>query len=290
MLERITTRDGVVFYRSSRMHRLGIPHGFSTRIGGVSDGVFSTLNFGNPNGAAEQDSPDHIATNYERLHVAIGAAGRRRLFVHQVHGDVVESATEGQPFDCNRKADAIVTTDPDTVAAMRTADCVPVLLTTADGTAVAAVHAGWRGVVGGVLPRTIERIRAASPLKDITLLAAIGPAISFNAFEVGPEVAKEFERVFGGDTVALIRPSATHDKAMIDLRGALLLQLLAAGVDHDAIDASDRCSYRDADEFFSHRRDDGVTGRMASLIGPSSHAHASRQTKVRLYAMTLFNG
>lgn len=267
MLDRVTAKDGVVYYRSPRLHRVGVLHGFSTRIGGISEGPFSSMNLGNPNGVAVQDSIDNIAANYRRLHDAIGASHRRRLFVHQVHGDVVESAEEGAPFDCHRKADAIVTTDPTTVAAVRTADCVPVLLATADGHGVAAVHAGWRGVVGGVVLRAVEKLRTAGR-DTLPLVAAIGPSISFDAFEVGPEVAAEFERVFAGEAPALIRPTPNKAKAMVDLRGALRRQLQAIGVETDDIDISDRCTVRDQDEFFSHRRDNGVTGRMAALIGP----------------------
>ncbi len=268
MLDRITATDGVVLYRSPGLHRVGVPHGFSTRIGGVSAGPFASLNLGNPNGVEMQDATDNIAANYRRLHHAIGVPDRRRLFVHQVHGDKVESATLGEAFDCNRKADAIVTTDSGTVAAVRTADCVPVLLATADGHAVAAVHAGWRGVVGGVVMRASERLRVAGR-QDLPLVAAIGPSISFDAFEVGPEVAAEFTRVFGRAAEMLIRHGAAEGKWMIDLRAAIRLQLLAAGVDD--IDVSDQCTMRDADEFFSHRRDHGVTGRMAALIGPRGH-------------------
>jgi len=271
MLERITARDGVVFYRSAQLARSGVPHGFSTRIGGVSAGPFDALNLGNPNGCPIQDDIANIAANYARLHGAIAAADRRRYFVHQVHSDQVELATPGQPFDCNRKADAIVSTDPAAVAAVRTADCVPVLLATSDGRAVAAIHAGWRGVVAGVAVRALKRLREAwsqaSPVGAAMppVAAAIGPSISWSAFEVGPEVAAEFEQVFNGDAATLLRPSQHVGKAMVDLRAALEIQLRGGGV--EAIDCSDRCTFADAGEFFSHRRENGVTGRMAALVG-----------------------
>ncbi|HEX8914746.1 MAG TPA: peptidoglycan editing factor PgeF [Humisphaera sp.] len=272
-MERVAGPGKPTFYRSPTLRRAGIPHGFSTRVGGVSRGRFASLNLGNPNGAAEQDAADNIAENYVRLHAAVGAAGRARAYVHQVHGCGVELARPGEPFDVNRKADAVATDDPAAVAAVRVADCVPVLLATADGRAVAAVHAGWRGVVAGVVLRGAEAVRGlaggglvgdgAAPL-----LAAVGPAISFDAFEVGPEVAAEFERAFGGDAADLLKPSRNDGKAMVDLRGAIVIQLRSLGLDAGAIDVSDRCTYRDEAEFFSHRRDDGVTGRMAALVGP----------------------
>jgi copper oxidase (laccase) domain-containing protein len=97
-----------------------------------------------------------------------------------------------------------------------------------------------------------------------SIIAAIGPSIGFDAFEVGPEVLAEFVRVFGKSAPIAIRDD---DKGTVDLRAAIALQLVAAGVSHDRIDCSDRCTYRDSTEFFSHRRDNGITGRMAAVIG-----------------------
>lgn len=274
MLERINAREGVVIYRSPLLGATGAPHGFSTRIGGVSTGPFESLNLGNPNGAPVQDSSDNIATNYRRLHAAVGASERRRLYVHQVHGDAVETATDTVAFDCGRKADAIVTRDVAAVAAVRVADCVPVLLATVDGRCVAAVHAGWRGVVAGVALRAVDRLRdeyRRGVSVDTTVppvVAAIGPSISFSAFEVGPEVAAEFERVFAGEAHFLLRSSQNAGKAMIDLRQGLRMQLRSAGV--TGIDMSEQCTVANAAEFFSHRRDQGITGRMAALIGPAA--------------------
>jgi YfiH family protein len=288
MLDRVTATDGVVFYRSPALARVGVRHGFSTRLGGVSGGPFASLNLGNPNGCPVQDDPRNITANYDRLHAAVGCAGRPRAFVHQVHGDAVAVAAAGAAFDCHAKADAVVCTDPGRVAAVRVADCVPVLLATADGRAVAAVHAGWRGVVAGVVPRAIAALRRAAgeagAQADAPLAAAVGPSIGFDAFEVGPEVAAEFERAFGGEAGRLIKPSPAGGasrgangswsgsdvgKALVDLRAAIRLQLLVGGVPAGSIDVSDRCTFRDADELFSHRREHGVTGRMAAIVGPN---------------------
>jgi hypothetical protein len=97
-----------------------------------------------------------------------------------------------------------------------------------------------------------------------TIVAAVGPSISGEAFEVGPEVLSEFDRVFGAAAPVMHRPDG---KGLVDLRHAIRMQLNAAGVTDDRIDFTDRCTYRDADEFFSHRRDKGITGRMAAIIG-----------------------
>jgi YfiH family protein len=266
MMDRITAKDGVTFYRSSILASAGVPHGFSTRIGGVSQAPFDSLNLGNPNGCPVQDDRANIAKNYDLLHAAIGCSERPRAYVHQVHGDIVASALRGEDFDCSTKADAVVSNDPSRMATVRVADCVPVLLATVDGAVVAAVHAGWRGVVAGVVLRAAEQMQRLMQ-RDVPLLAVIGPGIGFDSFEVGPEVAAEFEHRFGGEAAQLIKPSRNTGKAMIDLRSALVISLRGSGLPAASIDCSDRCTFRDVEEFFSHRRDNGVTGRMAALIG-----------------------
>jgi YfiH family protein len=157
----------------------------------------------------------------------------------------------------------MVTDDATRTLSVRVADCVPVLFASSDGRVVAAVHAGWRGVIAGVVPRAIETMRT---LDARSIIAVIGPAISFNAFEVGPEVLDEFQHKF--QDPALIRRRA-DGKGYVDLRSAILRQLQQASVADRWIDTTDRCTFRDAEEFYSHRRDNGVTGRMAAVISPA---------------------
>jgi YfiH family protein len=259
MLERVTSADGVVTYVSPLLRDVGVPHAFSTRIGGISPPPFDSLNLGNPSGCEVRDDSQRIRHNYGLLLRAAGCEGRELLAVYQVHGGGVVHVRRGEAHDNDTKADALVSDDPERVLSVRVADCVPVLLTTGDGRAVAAVHAGWRGVVAGV---------AVSALKALAdhgnhVVAAIGPSIGFDAFEVGPEVLQEFRKVFGTD--APIRQES-DGKGRVDLRECLRWQLVAAGVADERIDRTDRCTYTHADEFFSHRRDNGISGRMAAVI------------------------
>ena len=163
------------------------------------------------------------------------------------------------------RADALATDDPAVVLAVRIADCCPVLLASADGRAVAAVHAGWRGVIAGVLPRAVGALRG---LSGASLVAAIGPCISAEHFEVGAEVAAEFHAAFPGRSNRIVLPHPAPGKARIDLKLALALQLEDAGV--SAFDVRPECTVARPDLFFSHRRDRGVSGRMIGLIGPRS--------------------
>lgn len=264
-----TAPNGVTYYASPLFGQLGVPHAFSTRLGGVSPAPFESLNLGNPNGCAAQDDYDHVWENYRRLQAAAGCEGRELCYVHQVHGAAFVRVGAGQPFDTSAKADALITDDPARVVSVRVADCVPILLSTADGRTVAAVHAGWRGVIAGAVPTALSEMftKSGADASPATAVAAIGPCIGGEAFEVGPEVVEEFFRVFGDDAPLVRRAGG---KGYIDLRAAVRLQLLRAGLPHDRIDTTDRCTHRDADEFFSHRRENGVTGRMAAIISPTA--------------------
>jgi YfiH family protein len=146
------------------------------------------------------------------------------------------------------------------VMSVRVADCAAVLMASDDGRIVAAVHAGWRGVIAGAVTNAMRVMGSAN------IVAAIGPAIGFEHFEVGPEVLEQFEQTFGGEAPIRRRDDG---KGYVDLRAAIAIQLCRAGVGADRIDRSNRCTVRDAGEFFSHRRDRGVTGRMAAIIAPA---------------------
>ncbi|MEA2710387.1 MAG: purine-nucleoside/S-methyl-5-thioadenosine phosphorylase / adenosine deaminase [Phycisphaerales bacterium] len=263
-MERRAATNGVVYYVSPLLERLGVRHAFSTRLGGKSPPPFDSLNLGNPSGCAEQDDYGRIYENYDLLQHAIGVGGRTRCWVHQVHGGTVVEVNGA--FECGVKADAMVTEDVTKILAVRVADCVPVLLATEDGMRVAAVHAGWRGVIASIVQIAVDRLKTR---ERTNVVAAIGPAISYEAFEVGMEVIEQFHQQFGSDAPVRERDDG---KGHVDLRAAITLQLLAAGLTAENIDLSDRCTFRDFGEFFSHRRERGVTGRMAALISPAGSA------------------
>lgn len=280
--------------RSELLARLGVPHAFTTRIGGVSRGVFESLNFGNPAEfkGDQRDPPANIERNLAMVQHAIGAAGREVVQVFQVHGASVHVLSRGQashPTHNDTKADAMVTRDPSRVLVVRVADCAPILLASGDAGVVAAVHAGWRGVVAGVLLNAV-RVMKSEGARDIT--AAIGPCIGPEFFEVGPEVLDEFVRAFGHERVGELpggwrlgdridapldpleepaRPIVawrrSDGKAQVDLRAALGIQLRATGVERDQIEHVGGCTVRDPSLYFSHRRDAGRTGRMIGMIG-----------------------
>lgn len=262
MLQQRTFENGVVGFVSPLLERCGVPHAFSTRIGGVSSGAFESLNLGNPSGTPIRDSDAHITANYQRLFAALGLTGRQLCRVHQVHGREVVTLRPGDTPPHGVQADALLTDSPELTLSVRTADCVPILAADVEGRFVAAIHAGWRGVIAGMLPVTLQAMRqlGVSPEK---MIVAIGPCIGVQAFEVGEEVAGEFEQAFP-EAPPVVRH--TGRKPHVNLRQAVESQALRFGVPAEQIDTADLCTVRDASLFFSHRRDNGLTGRLAAVI------------------------
>lgn len=256
---------------SPLLQRAGIPHAFTTRRGGTSTGIFSSLNFGNPSelSGEQRDPRERIERHWAAVLRAIDRPRAELVEVHQVHGAEALLVRPGQPTHgtlppgTSTKADAIVTDDPVRAVAVRVADCAPVLLASSDGKVVAAVHSGWRGVISGIVAAAASRMRELGAAPH---LAAIGPCIGPEAFEVGPEVAEQFHAAFPRPPRPVVRPAPAPGKHLVDLPACLELQLRDLGVEH--VDTIHACTYTDADRFFSHRRDKGLTGRMAAIIAP----------------------
>jgi hypothetical protein len=260
-------QNGLTVYLSPLLRAIGVPHAFSTRTGGVSQGPFDSLNLGTVGGSKIQDPVENLRENYRRLRTAIGCGDRAHCGVFQVHGSNVRIARQGESFENGIEADALVSDDPSRTIGIKYADCVPILLASEDGSAVGAIHAGWRGLLAGVLPAAVAQLKKLAPSSRIA--AAIGPCVSTDAFEVGPEVVAGFANYFGADA-----PIHCHrgEKAHVDLRQATLLQLRTAGIDESHIDLTDLCTFTDREDFFSHRRDGMLTGRMAAVIGCKARA------------------
>lgn len=222
-------------------------HGFPSRDGGVSEGAFRSLNASHSVG----DRPEAVAENLRRL--AEAANTSELLTITQVHGDALSHDRAGV------EADGIWTGRPHVALGIRTADCLPVLIEDRAGRRVAAVHAGWRGVLGLIAVKMVERFAELGSPKD-QLRVALGPAIQRCCFEVDGEVPTRFEAAFGPRVVV-----SGFAKPHLDLSLAVRLSLEAVGVLPEHIEALPQCTHCDG-RFFSHRRDRGVTGRHLSFI------------------------
>ena len=220
-----------------------IRHGFFTRRGGTSSGVFEGLNCG----FGSSDQTEVVTINRTRVADAMGVALDHMLGVHQVHSADVITATG--PMTDKPKADALVTSTQGVCLSVLTADCQPVLFADADAGVIGAAHAGWRGALDGVLSATVDAMEALGAKRG-NISAIIGPSISQQAYEVGPE----FMESFMGEDPEFSRYFAqgTGDKMQFDLTGFGLSRLRAAGVGH--AEWTRHCTYGDPDRFYSYRR------------------------------------
>ena len=235
----------------------GVRHGFSTRRGGVSTGRYATLNVGGKWG----DDAEQVAHNRRRLAAAGGFDLARLHTAKQVHGARVALVVEGTPPNrvADTEADVVATALPGVVVGVYTADCVPILIGDDEGH-VAAAHAGWRGTVKGVASAAVEALVSIGAQRQ-RLRAALGPSICARCFEVGDEVAREFDAVTPS---AVIRVEGK--KPHVDLWSANAQLLAAAGVPPDSIDAAPPCTMCEPERFFSFRRDGGNIGQHLSFI------------------------
>lgn len=231
----------------------GLVHAFSTREGGVSPAPQDSLSLAlRGAGTAEQ-----VQENWRRFLAPNPVASL--AICDQVHGDTVRVVQEGHgPLQTCGEADALVSTTPGVLLAVRTADCVPILLAAPGG--VAAVHAGWRGTVAPILGPAVQTLCAEAGCRPEEVRAAIGPCIGVDAYEVGREVVDALENL---DLQVCVRRSPSG-RTHVDLARANRLLLHRFGVRD--VDVLGLCTHRDP-RFFSHRRDGAGTGRMASFVG-----------------------
>ncbi len=236
----------------------GIPHGFTTRRGGVSPAPFDSLNLG----GAVGDDASRVAANWDRMREVTGLAFAR---VRQVHGNrVVQAAAARGPGVPGEEADAIVSTQSELAACVSVADCVPILIAHPRSRVVAAVHAGWRGTLAGIAGEAVRALEAAHGARPEELLAVIGPSIGPCCYEVSVDLAERF-RLELGPAVANPLPG----RARVDLWLANETILRAAGVHRTRIETLGRCTSCEIELFFSHRRDAGRTGRQIAFIAPA---------------------
>lgn len=250
------------FLQSPLLGREGFVHAFFTRNGGVSTGPFESLSFSHTVG----DDPENVRENLARAARALGVDPSRLFYLSQVHGRVthVVDRSAGREQIIRTEGDALVSKDPTVGCGVRSADCVPVLIADRQSGAVAAVHAGWRGVVAGAVESAIERLTALVEA-PVDLVAAIGPHISLEAFEVSEEVAAELLACSPDPSVVERRPGA---RPHVDLRRLVRAKLITAGLAPEAVDDVAGCTVLEPSRFFSFRRDGARSGRHLSAIVP----------------------
>jgi YfiH family protein len=233
--------------RSSELAALpGLRHAFFTREGGVSRGVWASLNVGLRSG----DDPERVAQNRARAAAALSVPAERLVTARQVHSAVALVVREPWDNGAAPEADAIVTDRPGLLLGVLTADCGPVLLADPLAGVIGAVHAGWKGALGGVVEAAVAAMAGlgAAPAR---ITAALGPCIGRESYEVGPEFVARFAATDGASST-FFAPAPGHVKALFDLKGYVASRLRRAGVERIELLPNDTCA--EPDLFFSFRR------------------------------------
>lgn len=244
-----------------------IAHGFFSRAGGVSSGLYEGLNVG----LGSNDDRAHVTENRQRVSRWFGADADHLVTVHQIHSPNVHVATRDNAADRPR-ADAIVTDTPGLVIGVLTADCGPVLFADAEAGIIGAAHAGWRGAFDGVLENTVAAMERLGAVRG-RISAVLGPSISQDNYEVGPEFVGRFVTRDPAHA-AYFAESDKPGHALFDLRRFTLDRLAAAGL---KADMTPHCTYADEQAWYSYRRathrNEPDYGRQISAIAIKEDAH-----------------
>ena len=239
----------------------GIRHGFFTREGGVSTGIYRSLNCG----MGSDDKREHVLENRARVTAALGVAPDKLATPYQVHSaDAIIVADVWEPGK-GPKADAVVTDRPGIALGVGSADCGPTLFADAGAGVIGAAHSGWRGALSGVLESTVEAMEKLGAKRN-RIIAALGPTISQTNYEVSAEFRQKFLAA-DSQNVVFCRPALRPDHYLFDLPGFIISRLEKAGV---AAASVGLCTYADEARFFSYRRTthrgEADYGRLLSAI------------------------
>ena len=257
----ITNKVGTLEYITSEC--ISVPHCFTTRFGGVSEGYLSSLNLGIHRG----DKRSNVRKNYEILGEVLGFDVNQLVFTRQTHTNIVRvvdfsNAGEGLDREVEPECDALVTNTPGLVLAAFTADCTPIVLHDPVTGAVGAVHAGWRGTVADIAGNAVRTMGDAFGSRPEDIRAAIGPNIGVCCFETHADVPDAVRAVLGEAAEEFIVPAG--EKFRVDLKGVNAWLLRRAGV--RTVEISTDCTACRPDRFWSHRRVGNDRGSLAAII------------------------
>lgn len=258
-------RDGVKVLVCRALEDAGFVNGFSTRVGGVSPFPENSLNLA----GFDDDVAENIYENRRRF-LATFDGDLKLAIAWQVHGDTIRTVANADDVgDSELRADAVMSDLSGVLAAVKTADCVPVLIGDPKTGAFVAVHAGWRGTAQSIVKKAVVKLSESYDANTSDMIAAIGPAALCRSYEIGLEVIDEFQNNFGVTSEKYF--SHTREgHALVDLHAANRDQLIDAGVTDKNIFTAPFCTMERSDLFFSYRRssqDFGKTGRLLSVIG-----------------------
>ena len=266
------TKNNVTYMAFELFEKAGIKHGFSTRLGGVSEGVYSSLNLGLNRG----DSDKNVRENFKRIADALDINYENMCFSKQTHTTnvvIVDKSSAGNGIvtpNAFNDVDGLITGEKDLPLVTFHADCVPLFFYDPVHKIVAVSHSGWRGTVGKIGKVTVEKMKEGFGSNPADILCGIGPSICKDCYEVSKDVADAFGSAFGEDAKRILRPSVFNpgdeNKYMLDLWEACRFALLEAGVKKEHIEVTDYCTRCNPELFYSHRVMGADRGSMAAFI------------------------
>ena len=262
-------RAGVPFLQFPMLEETGmVIHGFSTRLGGVSKGEWSSMNLSFTRGDREAD----VRENYRRIGEAIGFSCGALVCSDQTHTTnirVVTEADRGKGFTRARDytdMDGLITNVPGLVLATFYADCVPLYFADPKKKVIGLSHSGWRGTVGKIGKKTVERMQEEYGCKPADIRAVIGPSICQSCYEVSLDVIEEFQRAFSEETWPLLYKKNENEKYQLDLWKANEIILKEAGIATEHLAVTDRCTCCNPSLLFSHRASRGKRGNLGAFL------------------------
>jgi polyphenol oxidase len=256
------TKGCISFYESEKLAAFSeIFHFFSTQNIGLSKGVFGSLNFGTHHGEEE-----NMKQNLNLLANNLNLETEKFVIPKQTHGDKICVIDESNYRSVFENTDALITNVPSIILAIKTADCVPILLFDPVKKAIGAVHSGWKGTAQNIVGKTIAAMIYNFGSHPANIIAAIGPCIGSANYEVGNEVIQKIKSVIINDQIIFKNGKAQDGKAFFDLTLANVQLIIHAGIMKKNIETSGLCTFSMTEDFFSARRDGIVTGRMINGI------------------------
>jgi len=259
---RIDEKNGVKYCVFENIEKTGlVSHAFTTKVGGVSSGVYESLNVSYTRG----DDKANVDENIKRICTCLDVDSRNIICGHQVHGKSILKVTKE---DIGREGitdfDGYMTNEKGVVLSTFHADCVPIFLVDTENKAIAMVHSGWRGTVQKICLEAINKMGEEYGTKAENIVAAIGPSIGQCCFQVDMPVIKEFRAAFDFADEYIIKDEKSEGHFMLDLWGVNRRMLEEAGVKD--IDVTDKCTMCNEELFYSHRRTGNERGSMAAYI------------------------
>jgi len=261
----IQESSGLTAYTFDIFAGTGLVHGLYSRLGGVSPAPWSSLNQGGTVG----DDRAHVVENRRRIFAAVDRPVETIFDAWQVHGTNAIAATQPRPLDApHQKADIILTDQAHLTLFMRFADCVPVLLYDPGRKVIALVHAGWKGTLAKAASAAVNAMHAQYGSDPADILAGIGPSICCSCYQVGTEVVDQARLSFNGSADNILMKN--DERYHLDLWAANRLALLESGLKEERIQTSGLCTAENTNLWYSHRAENGKTGRFGALLALES--------------------